>query len=406
MNDTIDPTEATTHGWYRQWLPRVAMATTLVLVIVYGGTWIFRSTSSFIVTVVISLFAAFAMLPAVEALANRGWRRGIATGAVMFAAAAFTALFMYALINVAVGEIIKLAGRAPDYVESTVSWVNETFGLEFSSDSIIEDITADQERLEDLSTNAANGVLGLASTAVGLVFQLLTIGLFVFYILADLPKLRAAVLRRMPPAQQLHADTVVGITIEKVGGYVYSRGLLAAFSALFHFIAFSIIGVPYSVALAMWVGIVSQFVPTVGTYIAGAFPLLIAFAEEPIEALWVLIAILVYQQIENYALSPRVTANTMDLHPAVAFGSAIIGASLLGGVGAILALPVAATVVALVQTYGDHYQLISSGDIENPEEYEARMHENTQQKLARRRARAERRKELAGLDEPTASPPT
>ena len=275
---------ANTHGWYRRWLPRVAAVTALVLIVVYGGTWVFRSTSSFIVTVVISLFAAFAMLPAVEALTKRGWRRGAATGVVMFATAAFTTLFLYALVNVAVGEIIKLAGRVPDYVESMVNWVNDAFGLEFSSDRIIADITADQQRLENLSTNAASGVLGLASTAVGLVFQSLTIALFVFYILADLPKLRAAVLRRMPPSQQLHADTVVGITIDKVGGYVYSRSLLAAFSAVFHFLAFSIIGVPYAVALAMWVGIVSQFVPTVGTYIAGAFPLLIAFAEEPIDA--------------------------------------------------------------------------------------------------------------------------
>ncbi len=399
MDNPTDLADPIGPGWYRRWLPRAAMTTLIVLIVGYSGTWIFRNTSSFIVTVVISLFAAFAMLPAVEALAKRGWRRGLATGVVMFAATAFAIVFAYTLINVAVGEMIKLAGRVPDYVESTVAWANDTFGLEFSSDNIISDLTADQQRLEDLSTNAASGVLGLASTAVGLVFQLLTIGLFVFYILADLPRLRSALLRRMPPAQQLHADTVIGITIDKVGGYVYSRSLLAVFSAVFHFIAFSIIGVPYAVALAMWVGIVSQFVPTVGTYIAGAFPLLIAFAEDPIDAVWVLAAILVYQQIENYALSPRVTANTMNLHPAVAFGSAIVGASLLGGVGALLALPVAATVVALVQTYGDHYELISSGDIESPAEYEARMHENAQQKTARRKDRAERLKEITGLDE-------
>ncbi len=399
MDGATDPAKATAPGWYRQWLPRVATTTVVVLAVGYGGTWIFRNTSNFIVTIVISLFAAFAMLPAVEALSNRGWRRGYATGAVMFAAAAFAVIFLYALINVAVAETIKLAGQIPEYVETGVGWANDTFGLDFSSDRIIDDLTADQQRLEDLSTNAASGVLGLASTAVGLVFQLLTIALFVFYILADLPKLRAAVLRRMPPSQQLHADTVIGITIEKVGGYVYSRSLLAAFSAVFHFIAFSIIGVPYAVALATWVGIVSQFVPTVGTYIAGAFPLLIALAEDPLDAVWVLVAILAYQQIENYGLSPRVTANTMDLHPAIAFGSAIIGASLLGGVGAILALPAAATVVALIQTYGDHYDVVASGSIESPEQYEARMHENAQQKAERRRELTERLKEIARLDE-------
>ncbi|MCP3975386.1 MAG: AI-2E family transporter [bacterium] len=381
-------------------MPRIAMATVVVLAVGYGATWVFGNTTNFIVTIVISLFAAFAMLPAVEALSKRGWRRGLATGFVMFAAATFAVVFMYTLINVAVGETIKLVERVPDYVESLVSWANQTFELDISSDQIISDLTADQERLQELSTNAASGVLGLASTAVGLLFQLLTIALFVFYILADLPNLRAAVLRRMPPEQQQHADTIIGITIEKVGGYVYSRSLLAIFSAVFHFMAFSIIGVPYAVALAMWVGIVSQFVPTVGTYIAGAFPLLIAFAEEPFDAVLVLVAILVYQQVENYALSPRVTANTMDLHPAVAFGSAIVGASLLGGVGAILALPVAATIVAIIQTYGDHYELVTSETIESPQQYEERMRETAEEKALRRAERAERLKELTGLDEP------
>ncbi len=388
----VEPQEGPASGWYRTWLPRAAVTTVVVLAVGYGSRWVFGNTTNFIVTIVISMFAAFAMLPAVEALSDRGWRRGLATGFVMFTAATFAAVFLYALVDVAVGQIIKLIDRVPDYVESIVSWANDTFSLEISSDQIIDDLTADQRRLQDLSTNAASGVLGLASTAVGLLFQLLTIGLFVFYILADLPRLRATILRRMPPTQQQHTDTIVNITIEKVGGYVYSRSLLAAFSAIFHFIAFSVIGVPYAVALAMWVGIVSQFIPTVGTYLAGAFPLLIAFAEEPFDAVLVLIAILVYQQVENYLLSPRITANTMNLHPAVAFGAAIVGASLLGGIGAILALPVAATIVAIVQTYGDHYELVTSETIESPEEYERRMRESAEQKAARRAERAERQR--------------
>lgn len=387
MDELLDSIATPSAGWYRLWLPRLTVGTVTVLAAGYGSKWIVGNTSGFMVTLVISVFAAFAMLPAVEALSDRGWRRGVATALVMVVTATFGIVFAYALINVAVGETIKLIGQVPSYVRSLVSWANRTFDLQISSDQIISDITADQQRLQALSSNAASGVLGLASTAVGLLFQLLTIGLFVFYILADLPKLRAAILRRMPPEQQQHVDTITAITIEKVGGYVYSRILLAVFSTIFHFVAFTVIGVPYAFALSMWVGIVSQFVPTVGTYIAGAFPLLIALAEKPFDALLVLIAILIYQQVENYLLSPRITANTMNLHPAVAFGSAIVGALLLGGVGALLALPVAATIVAMVQTYGDHYELIHSEHIESPEQYEARMRETEEQKTARRARR-------------------
>ena len=97
-----------------------------------------------------------------------------------------------------------------------------------------------------------------------------------------------------------------------------------------------------------------------------------------------LIAITVCQQIENYLISPKITANTMDLHPAVAFGSAIVGASLLGGLGALLALPVAAAATALTEVYGTHHELIESEDFESPEDYEARMREVDEAKTRRK----------------------
>ena len=380
-------------GFYRTWLPRVAWATLVAVAVFFGTTWVFTSTSGFLVTLLISVFIAFALLPAVESLSRRGWRRGIATGVVMLIGAVLAVVFAAALINVAIRQVIDLVGQAPQYIESLVDYLNSTFGLQLSADEFIDSVTAERTTLQDLAVNAASGVLGLAASAVGLVFQLLTITLFVFYILADLPRLRAAVLRRMPPDQQIHVDTVIGITLDKVGGYVYSRSLLALFSAIYHYAAFRVIGIPFALALAMWVGIVSQFVPTVGTYLAGVFPVLIALAEDPIDALWVLIAILVYQQVENYLLAPRITANTMDLHPAVAFGAAIIGAGLLGGVGALLALPVAATAVALIQTYADHHDLVASGRIENPEVYAERMQATASEKAARRAERRARLKE-------------
>ena len=89
-----------------------------------------------------------------------------------------------------------------------------------------------------------------------------------FYILADLPKLRRAVNSRFPPTQQQYINTIFGITIEKVGGWVYSRGILAIFSAAFHLVVFVALDLPYALAMALWVGIVSQFVPTIGTYLA------------------------------------------------------------------------------------------------------------------------------------------
>ncbi len=88
--------------------------------------------------------------------------------------------------------------------------------------------------------------------------------------------------------------------------------------------------------------------------------MLLTFLESPVDAAIVLIAIIIYQQIENYLFSPRITARTMQLHPALAFGAALAGAALLGGIGAILALPAAAMIQALSSEWGDRHQVIKS----------------------------------------------
>jgi predicted PurR-regulated permease PerM len=105
---------------------------------------------------------------------------------------------------------------------------------------------------------------------------------------------------------------------------------------------------------------VSQFVPTIGTYIAGALPVVVALADDPAQAVWVLGFVVVYQQIENYVFAPRITARTMQLHPAVAFGTVIAGAALFGAVGALLALPAAAVIQALGSTYIARHEVIDS----------------------------------------------
>jgi predicted PurR-regulated permease PerM len=107
-------------------------------------------------------------------------------------------------------------------------------------------------------------------------------------------------------------------------------------------------------------GVMSQFVPTIGTYLGAVLPLLIALIDEPLNALWVLAFAVLYQQIENYLLAPRITARTMELHPAVAFGSVIAGAGILGPVGALLALPAAAVFQAVGSTYVSRHEVVDS----------------------------------------------
>jgi predicted PurR-regulated permease PerM len=188
--------------------------------------------------------------------------------------------------------------------------------------------------------------------------QLLTIGLFTFYMAAEGPKMRRAVCSTMRPERQVQVLQAWEIAIDKTGGYFYSRALLAGIGSVVAWAVFAITGIPFALALALWMGVLSQFVPVFGTYLGGALPLVIALLEGPAKAIVVVVFVVVYQQVENYLLAPRITARTMSLHPAVAFGTAIAGGTLLGVPGAVMALPFAATVQAFVGSYMERHEVV------------------------------------------------
>jgi predicted PurR-regulated permease PerM len=170
----------------------------------------------------------------------------------------------------------------------------------------------------------------------------------------------------LPPKRQRLVLQVWELAISKTAGYLYSRLLLAGVSAVAHGVFFAIIGIPYAATLGLFVGLVGQFIPTVGTYIGAALPALVALSISPTKALLVILFAILYQQIENYVLTPPLSARTMELHPAVAFGAVIGGVTLLGPVGALLALPITATVQAVVSSYVQRHELVDSELLREP----------------------------------------
>ncbi len=254
------------------------------------------------------------------------------------------------MIPLLVKQVQALIKAAPGILQS-VSNFTKRFGVDVSVAALKKQLTHANSAVANFANNIAGHLFGVASSVVGAVFKLLTIGLFTFYLTADGPRVRRAVCSYLPPRHQETVLQTWEVGIQKTGAYLYSRLLLALFSGVATFIVLTILGVPFAVPLALWMGLVSQFLPTIGTYIAMALPLLVAVVQSPVDALVLLIFFTLYQQVENYLLSPRITARTMELHPALAFGCAIAGVSISGVVGAFLALPFAAIVQALGSTY-------------------------------------------------------
>jgi predicted PurR-regulated permease PerM len=322
------------------------------------GLWIFQQNVKFILLLMLALLFAIAMEPAVSALAKRGWKRGAATGVVMLGltllASAFVALFGGVLFS----QASSLISDLPSLVTKFTEWVSATFNQDVNPDTLIKELNIQPAQVAGWAGNFAGGFVGIITAIVGGLFQVLTLLLFSFYLAADAPRLRRTIGSMMSPSAQKVLVTTWDITVKKTGGFVISKLLMALASATAHSLFFAAIGLPYWLPLGLITGITSQFIPTVGTYIGILIPVLFAAFSDPISAVYIIIFALVYQQFENYLLSPRLSQLTMDIHPAVAFGSVIVFANLFGAVGAIVSVPIAAAMVALLDTYGKRYELI------------------------------------------------
>ena len=357
MDQALIETDGERHRGMPPWIPRVILFAFIAVSVFLLGKWAFERLQGLIVTLLVSLFLALAIEPAVNLLARRGLRRGLATLLVFFVLFIVVSGLFVALGRLFLTEVNAIADHLPDYVDGVINWVNNTFNTHLSTTDLQSGLAIDSETLGRYGTKVATNVLGLGASVFGFVFRLFTILLFTYYLSAEGPRFRRHVVSLFPPERQGEVLRAWEIAIDKTGGYIYSRGLMAIVSIAAHYILLLALDIPNALALAIWVGVVSQFIPTVGTYLAGAVPIIVALAEQPIDALWIFIFILIYQQFENYILQPKITSKTVQIHPALAFGAVIAGASLLGPIGAFIAIPIAASASAFLSTYVKRYEV-------------------------------------------------
>jgi len=343
-----------------RWLPRAIVLVCIAVVLLAAGSYLLTRLHDLLLTLVVALFLSFALEPAVDSLARRGWRRGSATALVLVVLLGTLAIFFGVIGKLLVDQVRQFIDQAPAKSENLERWINSHFGTHLSNKEISKEFSDPNGPIRNFATRLAGNALGFSLSALDVVFRFFTILLFTFYLVADGPRFRRLICSFLRPDRQREVLANWEIAIQKTGGYLYSRLLLGIIQAVGHYIAFVLIGVPYPLALALFVGVVSQFVPVVGTYIANAFPALVALSVDPVKAIWVIAFAIVFQQVENYFAAPRITARTMSLHPAVAFGSVLAGVGLFGPIGAIIALPAAAVFQAVGSTYFERHEVVES----------------------------------------------
>ena len=339
------------------WLPR-AMLLALWIVMAFGvGLWLFLKLQNLFMLLLISLFLALALEPAVNWLHRRRWPRGPATGAVMLVVLVVAVVFFSMLGSMLIGQVLAFISEVPSMVRAVLRWINSTFDTSYSPTTLLNEVSSASGLIEQYATGIANNVWGAGTTLLVLLFNALTVALFTFYLCSDGPRFRRVICSVLPPRTQREVLRAWEIAVAKTGGYLYSRALLALICGAAHYVVLVVLDVPFAFALALWIGVLSQFIPTVGTYIGGAVPVLVALVEGVWPAVWMLVFVIVYQQFENYLLQPRITAKTLDMHPAVAFGSVLAGVAVLGAPGALLALPIGASLQAFLGTYIRRYEV-------------------------------------------------
>jgi predicted PurR-regulated permease PerM len=322
--------------------------------------WLAQELSSFLTIILMALFLSFALEPAVQWFVNRGWKRGAATG-LMLGLVFLAGVFLLALIIPAVVTGFKqLVENAPQLVDRFVGWLRLIGIKNVSTDNLIQELQNNADKVISAAQGIAGGlILGVATSILGALFKVATVGLFTFYFVAEGPKLRRAILSMTPPERQERLLFVWEQAITQTGGYFYSRLLLAVINGTGMYVVLRANGVPFAAPLAIFEGIVAEFIPIIGTYIGGALPILVAFLTSPAAGIWAAGYIVVYQQLENYILSPRLTARTMSLHPAIAFAAALIGGAIGGLLAAFLALPVAGVLQAAIIEYSKPYEVVA-----------------------------------------------
>ena len=345
-------------------LPRWVVPAVVVFWVGYLLTFttrhVFHRLSSLLLLILVSIFLSLAIEPGVNRLAARGWRRGRATIMILLGVLAAFLIFVGAVGTLVGTQVADLLADSDRYITDTVGFLNDNFGTNIDPQDVVSEFNDPNGRVQEFIKSQSDEAVRLSLAVVAVIFQGLSVLLFTYYLVADGPRLRRDICSRLTPARQARVLQAWELAITKTGGYLYSRALLALLSTFFHWIVFQSIGTPAPIALALWVGLVSQFLPVVGTYLAGILPVLLTLVDSPLNALIIIVFIVVYQQIENYFFAPRITARTMELHPAVAFGAALAGASILGFVGAVLALPAAAMAQAFLSEWGNRYDVVDS----------------------------------------------
>jgi predicted PurR-regulated permease PerM len=303
-----------------------------------------QSISSILILLVMALFLAIGLNPLVEWFMGRGAHRGVAVLVVLAMVLTVFVLFVVSIAPVISDQIALITENAPRWLrelrsDDTVQQLDDRFDVIGKAESYVSS--------GDFGQQAFGGALGVGLAVVSALANTLIVLVLMIYFLASLPGIKHALYRLAPASRRPRVSDLGDRIIRSTGAYVAGAFLVAVCAGLSTLVFTFIVGLgDYAFALAFVVGLLS-LIPVVGAFISGALITALALTVSPTVALITLIYYIAYQQLEAYLIYPRIMARSVEVPGAVTVIAALVGGGLLGIIGAVLAVPVAAALLLL-----------------------------------------------------------
>ena len=255
---------------------------------------------------------------------------------------------LFSIIPIMVQEIYFLSSQLPTYFDNFINYLNVE-GFAISSQSLDLE-TQFNSLIKDYGSTVGSSVVFAGQGLLRTLGHIFIIFFFTYYLISEGDGWRIKLKESLPNNVSTSIDQVWTIGVSKAGGFIVAKVILGVLASIVLSVSFLIIGLPSPIALGVAAGILSQLIPVVGTFLGGLVPFIASISLGTSAMVATVLVLFIYQIVENYLVSPRVTKSTMEIHPAIAVFATLFGAYTLGGVGAILALPVAATVQGVIGT--------------------------------------------------------
>ena len=306
------------------------------------------SASAVFILIIISIFLAAGLNPAVLFFQNRGLSRGASVSAVMGSVLLFVAAFIAVAVPPLIDQGNQLLDNAPQLIRDLnnnafINDLNNKYGVIDSLQSNLDSVIKDGQ----FAITAFGGVLGVGKAVISSLVSTITILVLTLYFLASLPQVINIGLRFVPTSRRDRVSKLTNAIVSRIGSFVGGQAIIAALAALFILIMGLTIGMPYPGPLAMVV-LICGFIPLVGHFIGMSIVTVVSLTDSLTTALIALGAYIVYVQIENYVITPKIMRKSLAIPGLVTIIAALLGASLLGLIGGLLAVPIAAAVLLIL----------------------------------------------------------